>query len=41
MTAALQKRFKEKDTSKAKAHITLHTRADGAAQVLRTKKRGY
>jgi len=40
MITALQKRFNEKDTSKAKAHITPHTRADGAAQVLRVKKRG-
>ncbi|KAH8995490.1 DUF887-domain-containing protein [Lactarius akahatsu] len=41
MIAALQKRFNEKkDTTKAKVHITSHTRTDGAAQALRTKKRG-
>ncbi|KAH8984057.1 hypothetical protein EDB92DRAFT_2036857 [Lactarius akahatsu] len=31
---------REKDTTKAKVHITSHTRTDGAAQALRTKKRG-
>ncbi|KAI9450716.1 DUF887-domain-containing protein [Lactarius psammicola] len=41
MIVALQKRFNEKkDTSKAKVHITSHTRPDGAAQALRAKKRG-
>lgn len=41
MITALQKRFKEKkDTTKAKAHITSHTRAEGAALALRAKKRG-